>query len=81
MNFGEFSKNCEHKITLDCIRRSANALCIEWFPHNATRCKLLVPDHWGNMMSAARWLLSGGDATVFGVCASYNCPRVRDKRG
>lgn len=77
--FAAFADACGNRIEVDVPRRPANALNVEVgtpFP----RCTLRLPSNWGERApSAARWLLSGGDALVFGYCALYACPlRIAD---
>ena len=73
----EFDESCPHRLELETVRRSANALCIEatFFP--IPRCKLKPPDHWPEGM-VIRWLWSGGDGTILGKCYG-TCPLDKEK--
>lgn len=55
-------------------KRPGNALSVEVPLSGAPRCTLKTPSNWPPSISAARWLLSGGDVLVFGHCDSI-CPR------
>lgn len=66
------SQTCGASVTPAFQHRRANALNIEPI-QPLTRCLDKKPDHWHGM-SALRWIGSGGDALVFGLCSS-NCPR------
>jgi hypothetical protein len=67
------SESCSQRITPEVPRRRGNALNIE-VGTPLPRCKLKLPAHWhGSGVSAARWLMSGGDPLVFGICTSP-CP-------
>lgn len=72
------SQPCRFRIDPDLQRRPANALNIEiGFP--MPRCILKTPENWeGTSVTAARWLLSGGDVFVFGIC-TCNCPLKENK--
>jgi hypothetical protein len=71
-DFESFASACKSRIELDTPRRPGNALNIE-IGTPAPRCMNKRPDHWGESMTAIRWLASGGDALVLGVC-SRSCP-------
>jgi hypothetical protein len=67
---------CPYRREIPLERRPANALCIEHFGGLA-RCVLKLPRHWKGM-SAARWLMSGGSALVFGICMQP-CPAAEQE--
>lgn len=67
--------DCDQRIEKDVERRRANALNVE-IGAPMPRCKMKPPSHWPDGM-VARWLLSGGDALVLGLCAG-RCPRALD---
>ena len=62
---------CGACVTPTFLHRRANALNVEPMQPQA-RCLNKRPDHWGDV-SALRWIASGGDVLVFGLC-SANCP-------
>jgi len=55
-------------------RRPGNALNVEIPISGSPRCTLKTPSNWTKKVTAARWILSGGDVLVFGHC-DLNCPR------
>jgi len=68
------SKACRYMIEPKLPRRPVNGLCVE-IGQPATRCILKVPEHWPKGgPSGARWLMSGGDPLVFGLCQKSECP-------
>jgi hypothetical protein len=78
-DFLTFAKNCGSRVELPTLRRPGNALNVEagFFP--SARCLDKRPSHWPESATSLRWLGSGGDASVFGLC-SRNCPMLRAKR-
>jgi hypothetical protein len=67
-------KECSSRMAPESIRRPANALNIE-IGTPMERCLLKLPDGWTEKgLTASRWLLSGGDCLIFGICSS-NCPK------
>jgi hypothetical protein len=63
---------CGSRVELPTPRRPANALNLE-VGAPMTRCLSKRPSHWPASASSLRWIASGGDALVFGVC-SADCP-------
>lgn len=73
MGHAEYSATCGARIDPPFQHRRANALNVEPiqpFP----RCVDKRPSHWPHNMTGLRWIASGGEAWVFGMCSS-NCPR------
>lgn len=71
---------CRERIELPLIRRRGNVIAVEVFTP-ADRCRQKTPEHWGNAdPRAARWLLSGGDPMVLGLCSAARCPLAREPR-
>lgn len=67
------NKLCPFLIELPVPRRTRNALNVE-VGTPLPRCKLKIPENWVNArVTAERWLFSGGDALILGVC-SRDCP-------
>lgn len=66
-------ETCGARVTPPLQLRRANALNIE-AAQPLARCLDKKPAHWPEGASALRWIASGGEATVFGLCSS-NCPR------
>jgi len=69
---------CRYLIEIDPVRRPGNVICVEPI-QPVPRCQLKAPKHWGKTEEerrsmAVRWLWSGGDAMVLGICSRYNCP-------
>ena len=73
VDFTETQATCQSRVEIAPLRRPANALNIEIGTPMA-RCMNKRPSHWTEKMTAIRWLASGGEALVLGVC-SRNCPR------
>lgn len=74
--FKLFASKCPHQVCCETPQRPGNALNIEHFTVFPCRCKLKVPEKWShtkNPPSAARWLMSGGEPTVFGPCMMQSC--------
>lgn len=74
--FQAMAARCGERVELAMVRRPANALNVEPIqPHD--RCRLRTPPNWGDFdPRGARWLASGGDAMVLGVCWRGRCPRL-----
>ena len=63
---------CKH---IPLPERKANALNVE-VGSPLPRCMLKTPSHWPAHMTGFRWIVSGGDAYVFGPCTpNGNCPK------
>jgi hypothetical protein len=70
----EMSEGCSARRSPKLERRPGNALNIE-IGQPAPRCIERLPKHWPAGSSALRWIGSGGDVLVFGLCAFGPCPR------
>lgn len=57
---------------------SRNCLRIEDMRTYPLRCRLKPPDHWPPSACdrSLNWILSGGSATVFGICTPRMCPEI-----
>lgn len=66
---------CSALVIPTFLRRPANALNVEPVQPMG-RCLDKKPSHWPQGSSALRWLASGGQEFVFGVC-SNDCPREK----
>jgi len=66
--FSEFANTCQYRLAMETERRPANALCVE-IGTGLDRCQLKMPSHWKGDDLVRRWLGSGGEITVFGICA------------
>jgi len=64
---------CRYLVEIDPVRRPGNVVCVEPI-QPVPRCKLKFPKHWGSYDMVVRWLWSGGDPMVLGICSRYNCP-------
>jgi hypothetical protein len=71
--FSVVRESCPSRRELAVERRPGNALNIE-IGTPMPRCVEKTPDHWPNAGMATRWIASGGDVLVFGLC-SGECPR------
>ena len=69
-HWGELSRHCEYRLALDVERRPGNALNLE-VGTPMPRCTGRSPDGRG-----LAWLLSGGSALAYGICAKVKCPRA-----
>lgn len=68
---------CPDRLDLGIERRPANALNVE-IGQPLTRCRLRTPGNWGDHdHRATRWLLSGGEPLVLGLCSASGCPRAK----
>jgi hypothetical protein len=68
--------SCPHRIEYIDNHRQSNGLRCETISQ-APRCLLQLPSHWSEgakKLGSLRWIGSGGDCLVFGVCSSANCP-------
>jgi len=65
-------ETCPSRRELAVERRPGNALNLE-IGAPMPRCVERKPEHWGDV-SAIRWIASGGELLVFGLCAG-ECPR------
>lgn len=73
--FSVVRESCGSRVEPGLERRPANALNVEiGQPH--ARCLNKRPDHWPEGMSSLRWVASGGEALVFGLCGG-ECPLER----
>ena len=72
MGFEEFSTSCPYRIEIGITPRAVNGLNIE-IAQAADRCILKRPAHWPETATALRWIGSGGDPLVFGVCEARKC--------
>jgi hypothetical protein len=72
----EHSESCGSRVMPSFLHRRANALNVEPMQPSA-RCLNQKPEHWPASMSALRWIGSGGEALVFGVCEMARCPEIR----
>lgn len=74
MGFDAYSAACPHQLRLALERRPGNALNIE-IGQPMPRCRLRAPRHWSGFdPRGTRWLLSGGNGLVFGICSASSCP-------
>lgn len=73
-DFKTVRATCASRVEISPIRRPANALNVE-IGTPMDRCMNKRPAHWTEKMTAIRWLRSGGEALVLGVC-SHNCPKL-----
>lgn len=68
--------SCQHLVEIEPVR-GVNALRVESPVVYPERCGLKKPAHWPEIVTAFRWLASGGEGTVFEPCfgrAHRNCP-------
>jgi len=70
--FLQFRNRCKYRLSKSIDKRPVNGLNIEIGSYS-DRCSLKTPDHWPESATAARWLLSGGDIFVFGLCQKSSC--------
>ena len=73
--FKKFKANCPYLYKEDMPPRPVNGLNIEIGPPQ-DRCGLKLPAHWpqgARNRGAARWVLSGGSALIFGCCDINDC--------
>lgn len=69
---------CPAYVEVELQRRPANALNLE-IGQPRTRCRCKTPEKWGGIdPRATRWLLSGGDPLILGICESRGCPLPGD---
>lgn len=73
--FSVVRESCGARVQPNLERRPGNALNVE-IGQPAARCLNKRPEHWPKQASALRWIASGGEALVFGVCGS-SCPMER----
>lgn len=73
--FDNFRATCRCRLVPEVERRPGNALNIE-IGQPQPRCIEKKPEHWPESMSGLRWLASGGNWSVFGLC-SFDCPRIK----
>lgn len=70
--------DCKACITPQLPRRRGNVVTVEVGQPSA-RCINKRPAHWPEAMSAVRWLASGGESYIFGLCCSP-CPLDEKER-
>jgi hypothetical protein len=76
--FQIYAESCPNLVQLGVQRRPGNALNLE-IGAPMPRCKLRPPPSWGpKAPSVARWLMSGGDPLVLGLCSRGACPLKPD---
>jgi hypothetical protein len=75
--FRNYAERCPYRTGRSVERRPGNALNVE-IGAPMPRCKLRTPKHWPEHMTAARWIMSGGDCLVFGLCSHGGCPLKPD---
>jgi hypothetical protein len=71
-------KECSHRIEYTDRFRQSNTLRIEVM-EPVSRCLLKLPEQWSQgakEVGALRWIGSGGNCLVFGLCNS-DCPLLR----
>lgn len=75
-DFQAMSETCGARVVLALIRRPGNALNVEPI-QPMSRCRQRTPPEWGDVdPRGARWLASGGDAMILGICGRARCPRM-----
>lgn len=63
-------------------QESRNRLRVDAVETGTARCSLRTPSHWPESATGFRWLMSGGDAYVFGHCVgreAAECPLNKEK--
>lgn len=71
--FSVVRESCPSRREMATERRPGNALNVEIGTAHP-RCVERKPEHWPESMSALRWIASGGELLVFGLCAG-ECPK------
>lgn len=77
--FVAMAETCGERVALPILRRPAPGLNVE-IGKPLDRCRLRTPPEWGDFdPRGARWLGSGGDPLVLGVCSRARCPRMKGR--
>lgn len=74
--FAAMAAACGERVVLALQRRPVNGLNVE-IGQPLDRCRLRTPPEWGDVdPRGARWIHSGGDPMILGVCGRARCPRL-----
>lgn len=72
---------CQYLLEPGNVPRQRNAPRIEVLDPSP-RCILKLPEHWSEGAKRAgglRWICSGGDIFVFGICTPKSCPELKQR--